>query len=212
MFNELYSEHFDRFPSMDSIKNDLEAACDLLLGAVLNDRVIFTCGNGGSAADAEHIVGELLKSFRIPRPLNSSLLDKINNIQDKSIREGFTQNLEGGIRSICLMGHPSFASAYANDRDGDYTVAQKLSVLGNEGDVVILISTSGNSRNIVLAGELAKVLGIKTIAMTGEKDSKLSEICDITLKMPDQEVFRVQEMHLPVYHFLCAYLERKKFS
>ncbi len=211
-FDYMFDEHLGHYFKLGKIKVELQIATEILEEVVKAGKTIFTCGNGGSAADSEHIVGELLKSFRIPRPLNSEIQAYLDNISDQNLRKEFTENLEGGIRSISLMGHPAFSSAFGNDRDPDFTIAQKLSVLGKRGDAVILISTSGNSRNIVLTAEIARAMGVKTVSLTGNKDSKLSDICDVTLKMPETEVFKVQEMHLPVYHFLCAYLEERFFA
>lgn len=210
MVSELFDDHLGEYAKLNGIKDSVISAANMLASTVESGGTIFTCGNGGSAADSEHIVGELLKSFKKPRKINDKLTQSLEKLP-ADIRSGFLENLEGGIKAISLMGHNSYATAFSNDKDSLYTVAQKLSVLGTCGDCVVLISTSGNSKNIVLTAHLAKCMGIKTIALTGIKESELSKLSDVTVQVPESEVHKIQEMHLPIYHFLCAYLEEKFF-
>lgn len=199
-----------RYPALNACAQEIELAFQLLLKTTQNDGTIFTCGNGGSAADSEHIIAELGKSFkrkrRIPDDLKANLCAMGEN------GASLADSLEGGIRAISLTGQTALSSAYANDRSPETVFAQQLSVLGRTGDALIAISTSGNSENCVRAAMVARALGIGVIALTGEKESRLSALADCCIRVPETEVFRIQELHLPVYHALCAMLESELFS
>jgi D-sedoheptulose 7-phosphate isomerase len=173
--------------------------------------LVMTCGNGGSAADAGHIVGELMKSFKIQRPLT---VEQKAALMSSFPDEGtyLAGHLQRGIRAISLADQSSFSSAFINDVAPDMVFAQQVFVYGNAGDALLAISTSGNSINVVNACKVARTFGVATIGMTGEQGGKLLEICDVTIRVPACETFRVQEYHLPVYHALCAMLEAEMFS
>ena len=192
---------YRNYPELSDIKEDVDRVVSACVECYKSGGKILIAGNGGSAADAEHIVGELMKGFKLMRP-----------VSDERIPEALAGKLQGSLPALCLSGGVALPTAYANDVDGEYTVAQNLYGLGKAGDIFIAISTSGNAKNLCHAAELAKCLGIKTVAMTGETGGRLSGLCDITLKMPSRETYRVQEYHLPVYHHICAEIESALFE
>ena len=175
-----------------------------------NGGVLYVCGNGGSAADAEHIVGELMKSFRKKRPADAKIQESLTQMFGETGRI-LGETLEGGLPAISLCSHVSLKSAVANDTDPANIYAQQLFSLGRAGDCLIAISTSGNAENCVRAAMIAKLTGMKTIALTGEKGGRLKEIAEVTISVPEHETYAVQELHLPVYHCLCAMLEEELF-
>ena len=192
---------YKHYPELEVIKNEIDKTIDMCVECYKNGGKIMIAGNGGSAADAEHIVGELMKGFLLKRP-----------VTDERIPAELASKLQGSLPAICLSGGVALPTAYLNDVDGEYTVAQTLYGLGKPGDVFIAISTSGNAKNLYHAAELAKCLGIKTVAMTGEAGGKRAPICDVALKFPASETYRVQEYHLPVYHHICAAVEAAMFE
>ena len=171
---------------------------------------MLVCGNGGSAADSEHIVGELMKSFLVRRPVPEKFVEWLSAYGSEGA--ALADGLEARLPAISLCGHPALSTAFLNDAEPTMTFAQQTAALGREGDVLLAISTSGNSRNCVLAAITAKAAGMHTVALTGEKSSRLSEIADITVRAPARETFIVQEYHLPIYHCLCAMLECEFFG
>jgi phosphoheptose isomerase len=170
------------------------------------NKTLFLCGNGGSAADAEHMAGELLKGFLLPRKLNSDI-KKI--LKEKYGDDGIqlADKLQEGFRTITLNSHPSFLTAYSNDVDYNAAFAQQIYVLGNKGDILIGFTTSGNSPNILNAFKVAAAAGITTIAMTGLTGGKAADIANCCIQVPEKETYKIQELHLPIYHALCAALE-----
>ena len=165
------------------------------------------CGNGGSSSDSAHIVGELMKSFMAKRPLDEGLLNKINQEFDIDV----ASKLQTGIPCIDLTAQSALLTAFANDVDPDLIFAQQVVAYSsnNPNDVVIGLSTSGNSKNVVNAIKVAKSLGLKTISLTGKEDSLLSKESMVTIKAPEKETFKVQEYHLPIYHYICMELEKR---
>ena len=196
MLNDLIK----RYPALNEISCDIKNAADLMLECYKNKGKILICGNGGSAADCEHIVGELMKGFMSKRPLT-----------DDKIPEELRKNLQGSLPAISLPSQSAIISAFANDVEPDFVYAQLTYGYANENDLLIGISTSGNSKNIVNAVKVAKAMGVKTMALTGKNESDLSRLCDITIKAPESETYKVQEYHLPIYHYLCAEVENKLF-
>lgn len=171
---------------------------------------LIVCGNGGSAADSEHIVGELMKKFRKPRPIRKEIYDRLSDYGDNG---RILQNyLEGSLRAVSLTSHIALSTAFANDREPSVAYAQQLYGLADGSDVLLAISTSGNSKNCVFAMTVAKAMGLKTIALTGQDKSALSDMADITIRVPENETYKVQELHLPVYHCLCAMIEEELFE
>lgn len=187
-----------RFPELrvcaDAIEQTVNAICDMK--AV--DGKVLLCGNGGSAADCEHISGELLKGFLKKRPY----------LQED---EAFAK-LQQGIAAIPLSSLSSALSAFANDVDAELVFAQLVGALGTKNDRFWAISTSGNSKNVVAAAKTAKAIGMQTIALTGKGGGALAEICDIVIAVPETETYRIQELHLPVYHAICAECENRLFE
>ncbi len=199
----------ERYPNLKDIKQDILNAYILLEDAYKNNKKVLICGNGGSAADSEHIVGELMKKFKKPRPIDPHIYDELSKYGSEGLK--LQNTLDGTLRAISLTSHIALSTAFSNDKEPKGVFAQSLYGLGESGDILITISTSGNSENCVLASILAKAMNIKTIALTGEANSKLSSLCDITIKAPETEVYKVQELHLPIYHALCAMLEEEFF-
>lgn len=205
IFDKLYKD----YPVLDVNKEDIEKAYSYLLTCAKNEAFIYCCGNGGSAADSEHITGELMKGFILKRPLpeeEKALFDNIEGGEDIALK------LQQGIRCISLVSQTGVISAFANDIDPTLIYAQQVYAYAkSKDDVLIALSTSGNSLNIVNAVKAAKAKGIRTVSITGEKESKLSALSDVTIKLPTSVTYEVQELTLPVYHALCAALEAAMF-
>lgn len=199
-----------RRPELEVCHQSILDAYKLCLNTIEKDGIIFTCGNGGSAADAEHIVGELLKGFMQGRKLNAT---EIENIENHFPGEGekIGKSLQKSIRAIALTSHLALTTAFMNDVDPSFVFAQQLQGLGRSEDVLIAISTSGNSENIINTCKIARVLNIKSIGLTGQLGGKLNSLCDVTIKVPEKITPLIQELHLPIYHALCAMLEAKRF-
>lgn len=207
--SDILNELINRYPELKSVENDILSAYRIAETAYKNGKKLFVCGNGGSASDSEHIVGELMKKFRKQRKIDEKIYDNLGLFGDEGKK--LQKTLEGALPAISLTSHIALTTAFSNDKEPSAVFAQQLYGLANDGDVLIAISTSGNSENCVLATITAKAKGLKTIALTGEKESKLSGLCDVTVKVPETETFKVQELHLPVYHALCAMLEEEFF-
>ena len=208
--NEL-EELIRRYPQLDVCKKDIEKAYLLLQKTYDKNGKLLIAGNGGSAADSEHIAGELMKRFKITRPIGKEFAEKLMKI-DPDRGERLVKNLEMPLRAIPLTSHIAITTAYMNDADATGVFAQQMLGFGNEGDVFLAISTSGNSENIISACVVAKAMGIKIIGLTGEKESKLSKYADICIRVPETETYKIQELHLPVYHALCLMLESNYFG
>ncbi|MBQ8208886.1 MAG: SIS domain-containing protein [Clostridia bacterium] len=206
----IFEELFERYPELEACRDAVLDAHNMICNTYENGGCLFTCGNGGSCSDSEHIVGELLKSFKFKRKIDAELSEKLYEMGENG--KALADTLEGALPAVSLCGHPALTTAFLNDTEPKMTFAQQLLGLGKKGDTLIVISTSGNSENCVYAATLAKAMGIFTIAMTGEKESKLSELCDVTIKAPENETFKIQEKHLPIYHALCAMAEATFFE
>ena len=183
--------------------------CVSLLTSLKSENKVFLCGNGGSAADCEHFAGEMLKSFKLPRGLDDETARALADYPDG---EKIMKNVCGGVKTIPLTSFTAFTTAFINDCSADYVYAQALNVLAVGGDVLIAISTSGNSANVLYAAELAKAKGLKVVALTGRDGGKLKNYADILLNVPEDEVWKIQEMHLPVYHAICLCAEEELFG
>lgn len=202
--NKYAEDLFRRFPELFPAAENFNKVYITLQNAFVNSKIAFFCGNGGSAADCEHIIGELMKNFIIKRKVSEQFREKfIQNGGDPALLD----ILQPGMRAVSLLGHPSLSTAFTNDVDPLYCYAQQLFVLGKEGDVVLGISTSGNAENVYQCFRTAKGLGIKTILFTGENCGKCEEFADVILKAPSRETYRIQEYHLSMYHTLCIMLE-----
>jgi D-sedoheptulose 7-phosphate isomerase len=199
------------YPILEDCRKDISSAFELLKSAYENKGIILTCGNGGSAADAEHMVGELMKAFNMERPLSEDIQ---RSFIHRFGEEGnyMAKNLQSSLKAISLVSQTSLTTAIANDVSADLTFAQQVIGYGQPGDVLFAISTSGNSQNVLYAVYTAKVLGLKVIGLTGGKGGKMKSHCDVTICVPAEATPRVQELHMPVYHTLCAMLEKHFFG
>lgn len=201
----------DRYSNLEECREDIEKAFLILEECYETDHKLLIAGNGGSAADSEHIAGELMKRFKIFRPVPEEFAKKLRKID--SIRgENLAKNLERGLMAIPLVAHEALTTAYINDVDGLGVFAQQLYGFGRPGDVFLGISTSGNSKNVMSATVVARALGIKVIGLTGSSGGELAEVSDVTIKVPETETYMIQELHLPVYHCLCLMLEDRFFG
>jgi len=196
----------ERYPQLAIVKSDINAAFEIIKESYLKSGKLLAAGNGGSAADAEHIVGELMKSFVKKRILPESFVTDITNINSE-IAQYIIPRLQPGLPAIALSGHVSLNTACINDIDGNITFAQQVYGYGKEGDVFLGISTSGNAKNVLYAAAVAKAKKLKIIALTGSGGGKLKEIADVSMCVPETETYKIQELHLPVYHCLCLMLE-----
>ena len=192
---------YERYPKLKECAEMIDEAEKMLIHAFKKNNKVLVCGNGGSAADSEHIVGELMKGFLSKR-----------KVEDVRIPEKFRNRLQGALPAISLPSQSAVLSAFINDVDPEMMYAQLVYGYGKENDVLIALSTSGNSVNVVNAAEVAKSIGMKVLALTGRKESRLFEISDVTIRVPADETYKIQEYHLPIYHHLCARAEEEMFK
>lgn len=195
---DIFESLFVRYPVLEACRGDIMSAYGILNRCFKNDGKVLCCGNGGSAADADHIVGELMKGFLLKRKLSSD--------------DGVLSHLQGALPAVSLNAHSALLSAFANDLEFDWVYAQQVYGYARKNDVLIALSTSGNSMSVVNAVLAANKARIDSISVTGAKKSKLSEISTVTVKLPETETFKIQELTLPVYHCLCAMLESDFFD
>jgi len=192
---KIFDDLFTDYIKLKSVKTEIISAYDILIDCYANKKKTLLCGNGGSASDCEHIVGEFMKGFKLKRPVEIGGLE-----------------LQGTLRSISLVSHTSLITAVANDIGADMIFAQQVLGYADEGDVLIALSTSGNAQNVINAVITAKALNVKAIAFTGENGGKLKDICGCIIKLPAEETYKIQELTLPVYHALCAAVENEFFE
>ena len=189
----------------------ITAALRLLIASYDTGGSLLICGNGGSAADCEHIVGELMKGFCLPRSLSAHDRDRLTAIcGDDAARLG--EKLQYGLPALSLVSHSSLITAISNDLDGDLIFAQQIWAMGKANDVLLAISTSGNSENILLAAKTARAKNMVVIGLTGAGGGKLAPLCDVLIDAPSNDVASIQEMHLPIYHEICRQLESHYFT
>ena len=200
---EIYNELLERYPVLECCKEEIYKSYKIMKECYCSEGKVLVCGNGGSAADADHIVGELMKGFLLKRYIKTSAVNGDDEI--------LTQ-LQGALPAVSLNAHSALLTAFSNDLEFDYAYAQQVYGLGNKGDVLIALSTSGNSASVVNAVRAAGAGGILSIGITGAKESLMSEKCDVCIKLPETETFKIQELTLPVYHCLCAMLEADFFE
>lgn len=201
----------ERYPSLESAKEDIIAAYLLMEECYENGGKLLVAGNGGSAADAEHIVGELMKGFKMPRKPEAAFAEKLI-AENRELGSVLAENLQGALPAIALDGHFALSTAYMNDCEPLLCFAQQVNGYGKAGDIFLGISTSGNSKNVLFAATTAHAKGMKVIGLTGAKDSKLKDMSDVCIKAPQTETYMIQELHLPIYHCLCLMLEDKFFG
>ena len=201
----------ERYPVLNECKQAIIDAYLVMEEAYEGDHKLLIAGNGGSAADSEHIAGELMKRFKTPRPVTPEFAEKLKAV-DPVRGEQLARNLERGLMAIPLVAHEALTTAYINDVDGYGVFAQQLLGFGRPGDVFLGISTSGNSKNVIPATVVAKALGMKVIGLTGAKGGELAQVADVAVKVPQTETYMIQELHLPVYHCWCLMLEDRFFG
>lgn len=202
---------FRRYPMLEVVKEDFINAYMVMEECYKNKGKLLVAGNGGSAADSEHIAGELMKRFKNPRPVSKEFAKKLKSI-DPVRGKSLSENLECSLMAVPLVAHEALSTAYINDVDGLGVFAQQLFGFGRQGDVFLGISTSGNSKNVINAAIVAKALEIKIIGLTGADGGELAEIADVAVKAPETETYMIQELHLPIYHCWCLMLEDKFFG
>ena len=200
-----------RYPALAACRAEIFAAAETVCDMYRAGGKLIVCGNGGSAADAEHIVGELMKGFLKKRPLPEEMRARLKAAFPEDA-DYLSENLQGALPAVSLVNSVALGTAFANDQAADLVFAQQVLGLGRAEDVLVAISTSGNSKNVLYAAKTAKAAGLKTIALTGRSGGKLKPLADITIAVPDDETYRIQELHLPVYHALCIAAEEEFFE
>lgn len=208
---KILEELIERYPRLETVRPDILDAYQILENCYMRGGKLLIAGNGGSCADAEHIVGELMKGFVKRRRLPGTLRAKLTEC-DEEHGAVLADSLQGGLMAIALTGHAGLSTAFANDVDADMIYAQQLCGYGVAGDVFLGISTSGNSKNVDYAVTVAKAKGLKVIGLTGKDGGRLGQRADAAIVVPETETFKIQELHLPVYHALCLMLEDRFFA
>ena len=200
-----------RYPMLSSCENDVTAAVETLLTCFKNGGQLLVCGNGGSAADSEHIVGELMKTFMLKRPLDKEISSKIRTLYPEYAQQ-MIENLQKAVPAISLVSETALMTAYTNDNSAEMAFAQQVLSYGCKGDVLLAITTSGNSTNVLHAARIAKIQDVKVIGLTGEIGGKIKSLSDVCICAPSSVTFQIQEYHLPIYHCLCACVENELFG
>ena len=211
MTEEHLDRLIDRYPKLIACKEDIWRAYQILETAYSSGRKLLVSGNGGSASDSEHIVGELMKEFKLKRKVYGKQAAALKEI-DADLGQTLADNLQGALPAISLTGHSALQTAFMNDAEPELVFAQQVNGYGKPGDVYLGISTSGNSKNVLYAAVTAKSRGLKVIGLTGSKESKLMKYADVCIRVPETETYKIQELHLPVYHCLCLMLEEHFFG
>lgn len=200
-----------RYPKMEVCRKEIANAYIILETAYSNGRKLLVSGNGGSASDSEHIVGELMKEFKLKRRVYQEQAEEMRKISSE-LGEVLAENLQGALPAISLTGHSSLTTAFMNDSEPDLIFAQQVNGYGKPGDVYLGISTSGNSKNVLYAAVTAKSKRLMVIGLTGQRENRLMKYADVCIRVPETETYKIQELHLPVYHCLCMMLEDKFFG
>ncbi len=201
----------ERYTMLETCKEDIIKAYALLEASYTEGYKLLVCGNGGSASDSEHIVGELMKEFKLKRNVYAAQADAMKAI-DPEMGATLAEHLQGALPAITLTAHSSLTTAFMNDSKPVLVFAQQVNGYGRQGDCFLGISTSGNSSNVIYAAITAKARGLKVIGLTGAKENKLEKLADVCIHVPETETFKIQELHLPVYHALCMMLEDHFFG
>lgn len=204
------TELTERYPVLKQVEGDIKSLYETLRESYENGGKLLIAGNGGSCADSEHIVGELMKGFVKKRAVPEEMAERLKSV-DPERGEKLAGSLQQGLAAVALTGHTALSSAFLNDVDGEMIYAQQVYGYGKPGDVLLGITTSGNSENIMYAAVAAKAKGMKVAGLTGRDGGKLKGICDAAVVVPETETFKIQELHLPVYHALCLMLEEHFF-
>lgn len=201
----------ERYPKLLVCRESIQEAYDILKKAYTNGRKLLVCGNGGSASDSEHIVGELMKEFKLKREVYKDQAEAMKQI-DPELGSILAEHLQGALPAITLTGHSSLTTAFMNDSLPELIFAQQVNGYGKPNDVFLGISTSGNSRNVLFAAVAAKSRGMKVLGLAGYHPCRLAQLADVCIQVPETETYRIQELHLPVYHCLCMMLEEHFFG
>ncbi|WP_372948137.1 SIS domain-containing protein [Mariniphaga sp.] len=207
ILNQLVARH----ENLGHLKEPIRKAAEILIESYQYGGKVLVCGNGGSSADAGHIVGELMKSFEVKRPLQTEVQQKLKS-QFGERGSFLSEKLQQGLPAISLSEHTSLITAISNDISGDFIFAQQVAGYGNAEDVLLALSTSGNAQNVMDALMVARAKGLKTIGLTGETGGKMKDLCDVLINVPATRIAYVQELHLPVYHALCMMVEKEIFG
>lgn len=207
----IFEELFQRYPALEVCRNEIWKSYEVIKASYENSGKLLVAGNGGSASDSEHIVGELMKGFVEPRKLSVEFSEKLKCVNQEMGTE-LAEKLQGALPAIALVDHVALSTAYLNDVDPLLGFAQQVNGYGVEGDVLLAISTSGNSKNILYACTVAKAKGMKVVGLTGKDGGKLKDMSDVSIIVPEDETYKIQELHLPVYHWLCLALEERFFG
>lgn len=203
--SDFYNSLFERYPSLNDNRAEIRNAFELIVKCCNSGGKLLCCGNGGSAADCDHFVGELMKGFLKKRPLSDE--------EKKSFSDSVVaNNIQKGLPAISLCAHAALMTAFSNDESPDFVFAQQVYAYAKANDILVAFSTSGNSANVVYAVEAAKAAGIKTVGITGKSESEMSAICDVCIRLPETETYKIQELTLPVYHCLAAMVEEEFFE
>ena len=195
------NDFYKRYPELECCKDDIEKALQLIIETYKNNGKILLCGNGGSASDSEHIVGELMKGFLLKR-----------QVTDERLSQEMRENLQGALPAISLNSQTALMTAFNNDLNPDFVFAQQVYGYAKANDLLIGISTSGNSENVLNAVKVANSMGVKSIVLTGNDGGKLKNLATVSICVPADETYKIQEYHLPVYHYLCAKVEQEFFK
>lgn len=201
----------ERFPVLETCREDIWKAYEVLKETYEKSGMLLVCGNGGSGADSEHIVGELMKEFAIKRPLSKEEREKLEMVSEKNGKL-LGERLQGSLPAIPLTGNIALSTAFANDAEPELVFAQQVYGYGNPNSSLLGISTSGNSRNVIYAVEVAKAKGMETIGLTGKSGGQMKQLCDVCICVPASSTPDIQELHLPVYHALCRMIEEEFFG
>lgn len=200
-----------RYPALKDCEMSVEEAVEMLLACFSNGNKLLVCGNGGSASDSEHIVGELMKTFMLNRPLDSVMREKIQKAYPDHA-ENMISNLQRAVPAISLVSETALMTAYTNDNSAEMAFAQQVLSYGRPGDILLAITTSGNSTNVLNAARIARIADVKVIGLTGQSGGKLKELSDVCICAPAAVTYQIQEYHLPIYHCLCACVENELFG
>lgn len=213
--NEKVYTHLDllikRYPILESVKAQMKESFEIIRNCYENGGKLIIGGNGGSCADAEHIVGELMKGFKKLRPLSNDAKNDLIGV-DPVLGAALAEKLQGGLPAVSLSAHPALNTAFLNDVCGDMMYAQQLNALGKSGDVFLGITTSGNAKDVQYAAITAKAKGMKVVGLTGKTGGVMNDLADVNMIVPCDETYQIQELHLPVYHCLCLMLEEYFFE
>ncbi len=207
---DIFEELVDKYPSLSACIDSVRSAGEVLLKVFHGGGKLLVCGNGGSGADSEHIVGELMKEFYIRRPLKEAEQAALKKVDPAG--EKLAKCLQGALPAITLTSNIALSTAYANDAEPELVFAQQVWGYGNPGDVLLAISTSGSSKNVYDAMVAAKAKGMRVIGLTGARQGTMEKLCDVCIRAPSTVTYEIQEYHLPIYHALCRYVEAENFG